>query len=111
MLSELSAGRSLAGGVVYCCIWYSVHRSLCSPFGCCNYWVPKKDKQGPAAVISSLAKLRTKYRASRENELSTIDTAAILVKAERDVVDSIMRRRRDAGKNNLLLKWYGKLFL
>ena len=67
--------------------------------------------QGLAAVIPFLAKLRTKYRASRENELSTIDTAAILVKAEREVVDSIMRRRRYAGKNNLLLKWYGKLFL
>ncbi len=35
----------------------------------------------------------------------------LITKAERDVVRSIMRRRRAAGKGNGLLKLYGRLFL
>ena len=63
--------------------------------------------QGLAELPGMLAKRRM-------NAAGTISVAAfdsILRQAERDAVDSIMARRRAAGKGNVLLRAYAKIFL
>lgn len=69
-----------------------------------------------SGIIRALAetpKMLGKRRSNLENghNIKAVEFAVILRNAEREVIDSIMSRRRSAGKSNALLKAYGTLFL
>jgi GT2 family glycosyltransferase len=66
---------------------------------------------GLAGVLPNIASLRRKYKKSKKQALSNAEIAVMLKKAEREVVDAIMRRRTAAGKSNGLLLSYRLLFL
>lgn len=68
--------------------------------------------KGMCQAFSQLRKMRRKYRELRHHDqLTAPEFASCLKRAEKDVVASIMRRRREQGKGNRLLRVYGFLFL
>jgi GT2 family glycosyltransferase len=68
--------------------------------------------QGMGQALTGCAKMRKKRGELRcHDRLTTAEFAVCLQKAEKAVVDSIMRRRRKQGKGNWLLRMYGVLFL
>ncbi len=66
---------------------------------------------GICAALCGLAAMRRKLAACQPTLLATDDFAVLLNQAERDAVDSIMRRRTALGKGNGLLQLYCRLFL
>ncbi|HDO31173.1 MAG TPA: glycosyltransferase family 2 protein [Desulfobacteraceae bacterium] len=67
---------------------------------------------GLLQAAGSLPRMRKKYRALRRNDrLTTTELANCLGGAERQVIESIMRRRREQGRGNMLLLTYRFLFL
>ena len=63
------------------------------------------------ALIASCRMWRKGQELRRHDRLSVRDFAAVLLQAEREAVQSIMRRRLEQGKDNWLLRLYGLLFL
>ena len=67
--------------------------------------------RGLVEVVPRIWTLRKKYVNSRKESSTFTETAALLCRAEGEVVDSIMRRRKIANKSNFLLLCYKKLLL
>lgn len=84
---------------------------------CWFLWVVKKRQfaaycRGMWLAITSFRQMRSKHHQFSDNDqLSVSAFASCLKRAERDVVDSIMRRRSGEGKGNSILRIYGTLFL
>jgi len=84
----------------------------------CWFLVMVKKKQlwpycvGAFQALAASRRMRRKGQELRRHDrLSARDFAAVLLRAEREAVASIMRRRQEQGKDNLLLRLYGLLFL
>ncbi|MCI5223752.1 MAG: glycosyltransferase family 2 protein [Candidatus Electrothrix sp. AR4] len=68
--------------------------------------------QGILEALAGFKKMRKKHDELRRHDtLSTDEFASCLHEAEKSVIESIMRRRREQGKGNWLLRVYEILFL
>jgi GT2 family glycosyltransferase len=67
--------------------------------------------RGLQQALMQLSEMTTKRRMSDNANISVAEFDALLRSAERDVVDSIMTRRKIAGRGNFLLQVYEKIFL
>jgi len=67
--------------------------------------------QGLLQFFKQMPQMMAKRRKGYAYQLSPKEFGKILCQSERDVITSIMARRRAEGKNNLLLQIYWKLFL
>jgi len=69
--------------------------------------------RGMGQVVPAIRRLRRKYAQQQDmpGKISVPEFAATLREAEKSVVMSIMHRRKEQGKGNLLLRIYGLLFL
>ena len=88
---------------IYQCCWllFAVKKGQFFPY-CRGIW------QLPAQFRS----MRKKHHdIARNDQLTASAFASCLKKAEKDVVESIMHRRREQGKGNRLLRLYSLLFL
>ena len=88
---------------IYQCCWFlfAVKKGQFFPY-CKGIW----------QMLSQLRYMRKKHHLIRQNDQLTASAfASCLKKAEKDVVESIMHRRRELGKGNRLLRLYGVLFL
>ena len=62
--------------------------------------------------LTNFRQMRNKHHELRSHDRLTVsEFASCLKRAEKDVVDSIMSRRKSQGKGNGLLRMYGFLFL
>ncbi len=66
---------------------------------------------GLAGVFPKLSSLRKKYRCSSKHSLASADLAVALKSAEREAVDSIIRKRAAVGKSNGLFLCYRFFFV
>ncbi len=67
--------------------------------------------QGVVQFFGQLSQMMVKRQKDGRHQRTTKEFGQSLCRAERDVITSIMTRRRAEGKNNFLLKTYCKLFL
>lgn len=88
---------------IYQCCWFlfAVKKGQFLPY-CKGIW----------QMLVQLRYMRKKHNEICRNDRLTVSAfASCLKQAEKDVVESIMRRRSEQGKTNRLLRLYGFLFL
>lgn len=67
--------------------------------------------QGVWEALLRLPRFLRRRRMSNNQAISIKKIADIICQSEKEAIDSIMRRRLEQGKSNLLLNWYRLLFL
>lgn len=105
LLKNYSPGlmlRFLPVLLIYQCAWFV----FCVKRGQLRAYL-----QGLGQVPGQVGRMRKKYKDNRKGELPPAEQARMLILAEAEVVDSIMRRRMALGKSNFLLRCYRFLFL
>jgi GT2 family glycosyltransferase len=85
----------------FCWLLFAVKKQQFRPY-CRGMW----------QAVARLRQMRRKHHELRGHDtLTSPEFASCLQRAEKSVVESIMRRRREQGKGNWLLRLYGFLFL